>query len=167
MAEWPGPDARGQREFRGYQWFPPDPAFRFLVEVEPYGELKPARMATTAGLFKTFQRYGKVRFNVAGAESTLTVYLPEGGDPGEPESFFIPFRDSTAGVESYAVGRYVRLRSEEDGAWILDFNRAGNPNCAYNPHWNCPIPAVKSNRLIFNLDIFLSKFGSIPKALGF
>ena len=43
-------------------------------------------------------------------------------------------------AESYPVGRYVRLRSGEDGAWVLDFNLAGNPNCAYNLHWNCPIP---------------------------
>ena len=43
------------------------------------------------------------------------------------------------------MGRYASL-SEGDDGWVLDFNMAGNPNCAYNPYWNCPIPP-RENRL--------------------
>jgi len=134
------PEAPGQRSFSGYAWFPPDPRYRFVVQVEPYDEPRPVRMATTAGLFKTFLRYGRVRFRIGGQERSLTVYLPEGGDPSDPSSFFIPFRDATAGSETYAVGRYAGLQVDAQGRWILDFNGAGSPNCAYNPHWNCPVP---------------------------
>ena len=134
------PQAPDQRAFQEYRWYPPDPAYRFVVEVEPYPQPSPARMATTTGLFKTYRRHGRVRFPADGEEHSLSVYLPEGGDPAKPGDYFIPFRDATAGKETYPVGRYVRMERGEGGEWILDFNRAGNPNCAYNPHWNCPIP---------------------------
>lgn len=134
------PQAPDQRAFAGYAWFPPDPAYRFVVEVEPYPEATPIRMATTAGLFKTFLRYGRVRFPLDGQERSLSVYLYEGADPSDPDAFFIPFRDATAGRETYAVGRYAGLEVDDQGRWILDFNKAGSPNCAYNPHWNCPVP---------------------------
>ncbi len=133
------PESPSQKAFRGLRWYPPDPSYRFAVRVEPYAEEKVARMATTAGLIKTFRRYGKVTFALGGLEHALSVYLPEGADPSDPAAYFIPFRDATSGSETYVVGRYASL-SEDDGRWLLDFNMAGSPNCAYNAYWNCPIP---------------------------
>ena len=50
------PGAEAQRAFDGYRWYAPDPAYRFQVEVEPYEEQEPIRMATTTGLAKTSRR---------------------------------------------------------------------------------------------------------------
>jgi len=134
------PERPDQKAFGHLLWFPPDPAYRFEVRVEPFPEPTPVRLGTTAGLVKTFLRQGRVAFEVEGKKQTLAVYLPEGGDPSDPGAFFIPFRDRTSGAETYAVGRYASLAKGEGGVWLLDFNLAGNPNCAYNPNWNCPIP---------------------------
>jgi len=52
------------------------------------------------------------------------------------------FRDRTTGRETYPVGRYLEpepLQGDPD-RWVLDFNRAYNPTCAFSPHYNCPIP---------------------------
>jgi uncharacterized protein len=27
---------------------------------------------------------------------------------------------------------------------VVDFNYAYNPNCAYNPNWNCPLPPAEN-----------------------
>ena len=54
----------------------------------------------------------------------------------------MPFRDATSGKESYGAGRYLDLEAETDrtadGLWILDFNEAYNPWCAYSKNYVCP-----------------------------
>ena len=35
-----------------------------------------------------------------------------------------------------------------DGRYVLDFNKAYNPACAFSDHYNCPIPS-KANTLKF------------------
>jgi len=139
------PESPDQKAFRNLLWFHPDPAYRYEVKVEPFPEVTVVRLGTTAGLVKSFRRYGKVAFTVAGKPQTLAVFLPEGADPTDPAAFFIPFRDRTSGADSYAVGRYASLAKEADGRWILDLNQAGSPNCAYNAYWNCPIPPAENN----------------------
>ena len=64
-------------------------------------------------------------------------------EPGADEAALsIFFRDATTGVTTYPVGRYVDARPLEGtiGSYVLDFNRAYNPSCAFSPHYNCPIP---------------------------
>ena len=56
------------------------------------------------------------------------------------------FRDATTGRESYGVGRYVDPERLPDGRYVLDFNMAYNPACAFSEHYNCPIPP-KANTL--------------------
>ncbi len=37
------------------------------------------------------------------------------------------------------------------GRFLVDFNYAYNPYCAYNPNWSCPIPPTE-NRLNVAID---------------
>jgi uncharacterized protein len=67
-------------------------------------------------------------------------------EPGVPdESLQIFFRDETSGQETYALGRYLDLEALEGGAFLVDFNRAYNPACAYSPHYNCPVPPPEND----------------------
>lgn len=70
---------------------------------------------------------------------------------------FLPFRDGTAGDETYGAGRYLTDTAKgtfgrglevdrERGEVLLDFNYAYNPSCAYDPRWACPL-APPENRL--------------------
>ena len=53
----------------------------------------------------------------------------------------------TSGKESYGGGRYVDCEIPEEGDVVLvDFNKAYNPYCAYNPRYSCVIPP-EENRL--------------------
>ena len=41
---------------------------------------------------------------------------------------------------------HFRMDSTATGFYVIDFNLAYNPTCAYNPTWECPYPPA-SNRL--------------------
>src|SRR3712207_8695948 len=43
-------------------------------------------------------------------------------------SLFIPFRDASAGGETYEVGRYLEPQARPNGTLEVDFNYAYNPD---------------------------------------
>jgi uncharacterized protein (DUF1684 family) len=59
---------------------------------------------------------------------------------------FLPFADLTNGEETYGGGRYLDLTIPTGNTILLDFNKAYNPYCAYNPKYSCPL-VPKQNRL--------------------
>ena len=52
----------------------------------------------------------------------------------------MPFKDSTTGKETYGAGRYLDIPRQDDDNYIIDFNLAYNPTCAFSPRYNCPYP---------------------------
>ena len=56
------------------------------------------------------------------------------------------FNDLTSGRESYRM-RYVPAEPAGD-RWVLDFNRAYNPACAWSPFYNCPLPPAENHLAI-------------------
>ena len=60
--------------------------------------------------------------------------------------FFLPFVDSAAGIETYPSGRYLEPEPLPGDRFLVDFNLAYNPYCAYNDRWSCPITPFE-NRL--------------------
>jgi uncharacterized protein (DUF1684 family) len=86
-----------------------------------------------------YKRYGRFKFKVEGEETELTLYSNQDG-------FFLPFVDSLAGKETYPAGRYIEVEELKDGKFLLDFNLAYNPYCAYNDVWSCPLTPAE-NRL--------------------
>src|SRR6185369_6175147 len=62
------------------------------------------------------------------------------------ERLFVPFSDLTSGTETYAAGRYLDLDRNGSGIYEVDFNRAYQPYCYYNPTYECPYPPAE-NRL--------------------
>jgi uncharacterized protein (DUF1684 family) len=60
----------------------------------------------------------------------------------EGEGLFFVFRDATAGESTYGGGRFIDIekRPENGARFILDFNRAYNPPCAFSKYTTCPLP---------------------------
>lgn len=134
------PLTREQRgNFRGLNYFPEDEALRFVVQVEEFPTKEALEMQTTTGNVQTYQRYGKFKFTADGKEAELTIYQSQHG-------FFLPFVDSLAGSETYPAGRYLEPEPLPDNHFLVDFNLAYNPYCAYNEMWSCPITPAE-NRL--------------------
>lgn len=87
-------------------------------------------VATLAGAFEA---------EVLGESFSLTAYrIPVLGSREIELSVF--FRDGTSGAETYPPGRFVVLQPLGGDRYGLDFNRARNPFCAYNPRFPCPLP---------------------------
>jgi len=128
-----------KRNFRGLDYFPENPALRFEAVVEEFPNKEQIVMQTSTGDTQTYVRYGKFRFSVDGQEAELTIYASHHG-------FFLPFVDSLAGKETYAAGRYLDPEVQPNGGFLIDFNRAYDPHCAYNDLWSCPLTPFE-NRL--------------------
>ena len=132
-----------RKQFRNLEYYPENDGLRFEVALQefPDQEKKPTEIITSTGDSNTQIRWGKFSFMVDGQEVSLTVFRSVDG-----EEFFLPFADSTSGSETYGAGRYLELVPLHDGRYLIDFNYAYNPYCAYNPRWSCPIPPP-GNRL--------------------
>ena len=127
--------------FTALNYFPENDELRMVLEIDTSGEGvgEEITLGTVNGQAKQYTRAGRVHFTVDGQEVTLTVFkeLTRG-------HFFVPFRDSTAGNETYEVGRYLEPKLLPDGRLSLDLNLAYNPYCAYNTGWSCPIPPFEN-----------------------
>jgi uncharacterized protein (DUF1684 family) len=128
-----------KRLFKSLTYFPENPALRLEVMVEEFPRKDAIQMQTTTGSVQTYTRFGKFKFSVEGQEAELTVYAG-------PHGYFLPFVDSLAGAETYGAGRYLEPEPVDDGKFLVDFNLAYNPYCAYNDRWTCPI-TPRENRL--------------------
>ena len=135
-------------EFGGLAYFEFDPDLRVAARLVD----RPAErieIASSTGEPIRFTRVGACVFDLEGSQRSLDAYWLEGYGDG----LFVPFRDATAGRESYAAGRYLidtakgaDLGQDGPGGIVLDFNFAYNPSCAYDPRWSCPL-APPANRL--------------------
>lgn len=128
-----------KRSFRGLHYFPEQPALRLAATIEEYPVKKTVLLQTTTGDTQSYTRFGQITFGVEGQEVALTVYASGNG-------FFLPFADSLAGSETYGAGRYLEPEPLGKGQFLVDFNYAYNPYCAYNDVWSCPVTPAE-NRL--------------------
>jgi uncharacterized protein (DUF1684 family) len=125
--------------------FPIDFAYRFVAPLVPDPKADTVIILSTRGNERRALRVGWFDLKIAGRACRLEAQrLLEPGVDEKSVSLF--FRDATTGRESYGVGRYVDPEPLPDGRWVIDFNWAYNPACAYSPYYNCPIPS-KSNTL--------------------
>ena len=131
--------AEQRRNFHGLNYFPENPALRLVLPVEEFEKKDKISMPTSTGDVQVYNRYGKIKFDVEGQPAELTVYASR-------DSFFLPFVDVLAGKETYGAGRYLEPVLAGGGKFLVDFNYAYNPYCAYNENWSCPITPFE-NRL--------------------
>jgi uncharacterized protein len=133
--------------FRGLDYFPADPSWRYAGFVERYTMPEKLELITTNGEKRPCERWGHVTFRRDGRVMTLQVYrlldLPD--RPGG-EGLFLPFKDASSGKETYPAGRYVDLDGPDGGPFVLDFNRAYNPSCAYGEpaRFQCPVTPAEN-----------------------
>ena len=125
--------------FKGLNYFPENPALRLEVDVEISATSENIVIQTTGGQPQIYKRFGKFSFLVDGQSAELTIYKNQHG-------YFLPFVDSLAGKETYPAGRYLEPEKLPNGKFLVDFNLAYNPYCAYNEQWSCPITPAE-NRL--------------------
>ena len=140
----PLPD-RFRKNFEGLDFFPPDTAYLVRARLERTPEALPFDMPTSTAETTPERIYGILKFELEGKPYRLEVYQSPDlmMQEGYEDYLFLPFTDRTNGNETYEGGRYIDLRIPQGDAVTIDFNRAYNPYCAYNPSYSCPIvPSV-------------------------
>jgi len=126
-----------KHDFHGLQYFPENHALRFEARVDEFPNKERFEMQTSTGDVQVYERFGKFKFVVEEKEIELTIYKSGHG-------FFLPFVDALAGKETYPAGRYLEPEPLAGGRFIVDFNVAYNPYCAYNEMWSCPITPAEN-----------------------
>ncbi|MFE8885058.1 DUF1684 domain-containing protein [Pseudarthrobacter enclensis] len=147
------PAAKAQ--FSGLKTADYDPIYRFHVPLTKEGAGREMSVETGTDGVVNFVRLGTFDLPEMGQ---LAVWKLQGYGGG----IFVPFRDATAGTPggTYGAGRYLLDTikgafhgvngSGPDATFVLDFNFAYNPSCAYNDAWACPLPGP-SNRLAVDI----------------
>lgn len=134
-------DADASRPAVTPDWFPYDPAYRFVVRLVP--DEANVALGSTRERERSAIRAGWLEFAVDGIHArVMALRLNEPG--ADPDALDVYFTDATSGRQSYRM-RYLEVPAGVDGRLLLDFNRAYNPACAYSPHYNCPIPPLENH----------------------
>jgi hypothetical protein len=127
-----------REDFHGLDYYPPDMKYRFELVLVEHPQKDIVRIQDTQGNIRQLISHGEFRFNIDGVEYRLQAYKSR----SQEEGLFIPFRDLTSGKATYGAGRYLDLSPARDqmpgGEWVLDFNKAYNPWCAYSKDYACP-----------------------------
>lgn len=142
--------AEEQVDFDGLPFYPPDPDLRFELRLTSFGEPETLEVETTADGSRTYHRMGQFRFQIDGSPYTLSAFR---SDP-EEATLWIPFKDETNGETTYPGGRYIDLEPDdqvEGGAWVVDFNKAYTPFCAFSEDYECPL-VPPENRLAVRIE---------------
>jgi uncharacterized protein (DUF1684 family) len=129
---------------------PYDPAYRFVLELQPADDEAWDYTTGTDGVVP-FRRAG--RFDVPDLGTLDVWWLGSYGN-----GLFVPLRDATAGTTTYGAGRYLidTVKGADLGGvgegWVVDLNFAYNPSCAYDPAWACPL-APLGNRVAAEIPV--------------
>ncbi len=135
-----------QQAFDGLAYYEPNPALDLALEVSEFGIKETIIMQTTTGTQQEFLKWGQVSFEVNGETAVLTLFYSQ-----RTGHFFLPFMDATNQDETYSGGRYLDPVSVGDNRFVVNFNLAYAPYCAYNDNFTCPIPP-KENRLAVRIE---------------
>lgn len=128
-------DASTRRRFDGLRYYQVDPEYRFEVPLERTDTRDTLRVQQYKGEPVDKVIIGEVAVPLA--DTTRLLVFREPGLDGE---VWIPFRDPTNGDETYPSGRYLNAPLRDDSTVVVDFNKAFNPYCDYNPNYVCPLP---------------------------
>jgi uncharacterized protein (DUF1684 family) len=123
--------------FKGLRYFSPDPRYKILANLHRYDNPEKVTMTTSKGTRQQFHRLGYFEFDIEGKKVKIQAYKSAERESNE---LFIPFKDGTSGKESYGAARYLDIEENPDDEYVVDFNYAYNPYCAYSQDYVCPLP---------------------------
>jgi hypothetical protein len=129
-----------RKAFTGMKWYPVNEAYRVEGTYEPYDKPKAVQVPNLLGDIDTMTSPGTVSFSLGGKTMRMSAVTEN-----DTEFWFI-FRDLTSADETYPAARFLYTARPVDGKVMVDFNKAENPPCAFNPYATCPLPP-EENRL--------------------
>jgi uncharacterized protein len=130
-----------RQTFPARTWFDIDESFRIPAFYTAYDRPKKAFFPDMTGEKSEFPVEGYLSFEFNGKQYQLDANKEDDG------SLFIRFWDPTSRDEAYPTGRYL-VTEEENGKFIIDFNKAYSPPCSITNFATC-VFAPEQNHLDF------------------
>jgi len=134
-----------RKEFTGFNQYPVDPMYRVEAKYTPYDTEKLVSIQDVIEIYHEVPVQGYVTFELDGAEHRLEAMVDE------EDYMRLDFRDETNGDTTYIGGRFLITKTPTQENFILDFNQAYNPPCAYTDYATCPLPPPE-NRLPIRIE---------------
>ena len=133
-------------DFAPLDYFPTEQRLRVSARLHRYAEPRTIRVDTViAGLDYNPTSPGVVKFTLDGEEFELEAY-------SAGNELFLVFGDTTNRRQTYPAGRFLyALAPQSNEEFILDFNTAHSPPCAYNDFATCPVASPR-NRLPISIE---------------
>jgi uncharacterized protein (DUF1684 family) len=123
-----------RKNFSGLKWYPVNPAAVVTGQFTPLAAPKVIQAPTILGDLEPFTVPGTVAVTIGGKTANMEAWR-------SGNRLWFVFRDLTSADTTYPSARFLYTdAATADGKVTLDFNRAQNPPCAYNPWTTCPLP---------------------------
>ena len=154
------PESESRRSFTKLEWFDPDPAWRITGTFVPFDAPKPVPIENILGDVGDSAAPGEIEVTIGGARVRLLALAAARG------RLWIVFTDQTAEKQTYPIRFLYTDPPDASGTVVLDFNRAYNAPCAYNPYTTCPLPP-RQNKLAVAVPVGERNYtGPKPKRAG-
>jgi len=125
-----------KKTFNGLDFFTPSSKYQVKALFREAFKKDTIQMKTTTGSVTNEIVYGNLFFELNNRRHVLLVYREV---DAVDDYVFLPFTDLTNGDLTYGGGRYIDLTYPLKDSVLIDFNKAYNPYCAYNPKYSCPL----------------------------
>jgi uncharacterized protein (DUF1684 family) len=147
------PESEARKNFKGLEYYPPDPKWRVEARLDPYDPVKKIPITNIINMTADEVSPGALVFTVDGKEYRLDPIVEQGST-----DYFIIFKDETSKDTTYPAGRYLYASpAGPDGKVIVDFNKAYNPPCAFTDFATCPLPPPQ-NRIAARVEAGEKKY---------
>jgi len=134
-----------RKNFSSLKWYAANPAYRVTGQFTPLDKPKVVQAPTILGDLEPFTVPGHVSVTIGGKTANMEAWR-------SGERLWFVFRDLTSADTTYPSARFLYTDAPTpDGKVVLDFNRAQNPPCAYNPWTTCPLPP-SANKLAVRIE---------------
>lgn len=140
-----------KESFQGLSYFGPDLDWRLEAELQKSNYTDYINLSPSSDQSMVYEKVGILQFEKKGKIFGLDAYIGKGENDGR---LFVPFGDLTNGKSTYGGGRYVYATKIENGNYLLDFNYAHNPYCAYNHEYTCALPPQQN---ILDISVFVGE----------
>jgi uncharacterized protein (DUF1684 family) len=126
-------DSPRRKAFAGRLWYEPKAEFKVPAKFTPVAEGATVPIANVRGEISYEKVAGRLEFTVNGQKMSFDAL-------DDDDDLFIIFRDGTSNSTTYPPGRFLVVDKPKDGNYVVDFNKAYNPPCAFSAYTTCPLP---------------------------
>lgn len=132
--------AKALQNFEGVDNYPINESWRIKGNFVPASEGAVLEITNVLGQVYESPVFGTFEFDMNGKTHSLI-----GLGSKDSENLWFIFADRTTGHGTYGAGRYLYSNGmPENNRLTVDFNKAYNPPCAFNPYSTCPIPPQRN-----------------------